>query len=379
LRAIFFLLFAGVGLFFPFLNVYYREIGLSGTQIGLISTVGPVVGIFGATVWGLLSDRFGRSRWVIALVGVGVIGSVLVLGEVHTFAGILAVATVYSFFSSAIFPLVDSITLSRLGAQSARYGQYRVWGSIGFIVAASSAGFFFQQAGLNKMFAGYAIIMGFFLLVMLSLPLKALKFQGSVLTGVGQMIRRSSWIVFAVCVFFTWIGYIGMLNFIGVALKALGGSESLIGLVNTIAAIAEIPVMLYSAQLLRKVGAARLIIFGAGFFALRLFLYSLIPAPEWAMAISLLNGLSYGFLWIGVVAYANDLAPANLKATAQSLTAAISSLASLTGGITGGWLFDQVGPLHLFQVLAAFCLIGLISFVGGRFFMARSRHGVTGS
>jgi hypothetical protein len=39
-RLLYFFFYAGMGMFFSFINVYYLEIGLSGVQIGLLSTIG---------------------------------------------------------------------------------------------------------------------------------------------------------------------------------------------------------------------------------------------------------------------------------------------------------------------------------------------------
>src|SRR5690606_39522282 len=45
------------------------------------------------------------------------------------------VMALHSFFWHAILPQFETITLAHLGAQSARYSQVRLWGSVGFILA----------------------------------------------------------------------------------------------------------------------------------------------------------------------------------------------------------------------------------------------------
>ena len=64
IRAFQFAFWGAVGFYFPFANVYYRTIGLSGTQIGLIGTLSALTAALGAVAWGLLHDRLGKSRLI---------------------------------------------------------------------------------------------------------------------------------------------------------------------------------------------------------------------------------------------------------------------------------------------------------------------------
>ena len=80
---------------------------------------------------------------------------------------------------------------------------------------------------------------------------------------------------------------------------------------------------------------------------------------------ALLQGASYGIFLISAVAYANELAPAALKSTAQGLLVSVMSLANLGAGLAGGWLLDHVGPRGLFLAMMCTCLAGLGVFVWG--------------
>jgi MFS family permease len=97
-----------------------------------------------------------------------------------------------------------------------------------------------------------------------------------------------------------------------------------------------------------------------------MFLYAIMPSFYWVLGIALLQGPSYVPFLVGSVAYANELAPADLKATSQGLLATILNLASLVGGFVCGWLFDQLGRQGLFAILGGICLTALLFFVGGQ-------------
>lgn len=180
------------------------------------------------------------------------------------------------------------------------------------------------------------------------------------------MVRQTPWVVFAASVFLLWVALVSVMNFLSVTLQGMGAPEGLIGLSWTTAAVAEIPVMLASAWLLRRIGPARLVAVGILGYAVRLTFFALMPSPYWAPAINALNGISYAPFWIGAVAYVSELAPESLKTTAQGMLASVMSLASIMGALLGGWLFDILGPTGMFGVMAGLCAAAFALFSVGQ-------------
>jgi MFS family permease len=366
LKALFFIYYAGIGQFFTFLNIYYRDIGLSGIQIGWLGTLVALIGIFSTTFWGMLSDKFGRPRWLFMVAFLGTVLGMLALSTVQTFPLILLITCLVSPFSMTLMPLLDSTALGVLGSDSDRYGTIRVWGSIGYIVTSSMAGFFYEWAGLRSMFFVFTALMTLAMVVSFGLPDLPVRLSGSPWGGLRQMVRQPRWVVLAGCAFFIWLAVTGMLNFLGVMLKGMGGTDGIIGITWTISALVELPGMALGALLLRRFGPRRLILAACGFYAARMFLYAFMPSPSWALWIGILNGISYVPFWVGAVAYATELAPVNLKATSQGLLFSVMNLASVVGGLASGWLFDKSGPAGLFGVMGSCCVAALILFAVGQ-------------
>ena len=296
----------------------------------------------------------------------GTILGTLALSAAQPFSWILIAACLFALFFNTLAPLIDSTALVLLGDQRQRYGTYRVWGSVGFIVTSTAAGFIYQQTGLHAMFAGFVVLMILGLLTALSLPDQKIHLSGSALGGVAQMIRKPQWLIFAGGAFFVWLAANGMLSFLGVTIKKMGGTDSLVGLAGTVAAIVEIPGMFFSDRLLRRFGSTRLMGIGIVGYMLRMFFYAMMPTPGWALAIATMNSVTYLPFWIGAVAYASDRAPENMKATSQGLLYSITSLASVVGGLGSGWLFDRAGPSGLFAALGVSCIIALVFFSMGQ-------------
>ncbi len=368
LKSLYFTIWAAIGAFWPFIFVYYRrEIGLSGTEIGLVVMASAATGTLAAPVWGMLNDRLGRTRLLLTIQALSLAVVGLILGQMHTFVGVLAMISLFTVFSSPIMPLLDSTTLGLLGERRDLYGAYRAWGTIGFVIACTLAGFLIERIGLGLIFPAYSIGVFVFWLLSLRLPDRRSS-QGRAIrrAGLGQIIRHRAWLLFAISVFILWFSVMGAFAFLGIVIVEMGGAQSLIGLASTIAALTEIPTFQYGSQLLRRFAAPRLLMIAIGVYALRLLLYAFMPAPSWVLWLALLQGASYGLFLISAVAYANELAPDELKSTAQGLLVSVMSLANLGAGLAGGWLLDHVGHRGLFLAMMGTCLVALGVLLLGR-------------
>ena len=375
MRVLYFLYFGALGGYWTYLNVYYKDIGLSGTQIGLVNTLSPLVSIFAATMWGMVNDRLGRPRAMLRIAIPGVIAACLGLSLAQNYSLIILCSCLMSFFLSAVIPLLDNTTLRLLGDQSDRYGQYRVAGSLGFIVTSLASGYLYEVTGLHTIFYTYVTAMVLFLAAASFLPNERVHIGGSVWGGLSKMVRQPAWLIFAASVLLLWISNNGAMNFIGITVQEMGGSDSMIGLVWMASAITEIPVMLTSDRLLRRFGSTALLVVSLSLFTLRGVLLALMPTPEWAPWVSALGGLSFSLCWVASVKYANESAPDHLKSTAQGLLFSIMNLAGMAGSLNAGWLYDNLGFRGLFWATAAFAAAGLLLFLIGRFALNRQAAG----
>ena len=58
---------AGIGSVLPYLVIYFKQLGLSPEQIGLISGMRPVVGFMSGPFWGSLGDRYRIRRFLLLM------------------------------------------------------------------------------------------------------------------------------------------------------------------------------------------------------------------------------------------------------------------------------------------------------------------------
>jgi MFS transporter, PPP family, 3-phenylpropionic acid transporter len=352
--------------YFPYINVYFRDIGLSGTQIGLIGMVSSLVAALGAMLWGVLTDRLGKPRLLFAICSLGSIVFVLLLGQTISFPWILLIIAFFSLFNRPIYTLVDTTTLQLLGEHRDRYGAYRVWGTLGFVAVNLVSGPLLQRTGLHTMF--YAFPLGILLFWLITTRLPDHPVRGAMpprSRDLWEMLRQPRWLLFAVTAFILWIPAMGGLGFVGVMARDMGASELQISWLSTIAAIAEVPLFLVGARALRKFGPTGLILLAIAAYSLRMFLYAVVPDVPSVLALSLLQSISYCPFLVGAIAYAHDLAPAHLKATSQGVLATILSLGSLAGTLLAGWLYDHVARSTMYTTFGLVALLALLIFATG--------------
>ena len=375
---LFFLMYAGTGIYFTFFAVYLRSEGLSGTEIGLINMVGGIVAFFSSTLWGFWSDRSGKPRVLLAVASAGNAVTTLLFPFFHSFWGFLILGSIFPFFNVAIVTLMDSNLLVLLGKNRGDYGRYRLGGTFGYIFTTLTAGLVFQKFSLSLMFPMYALISAVFAVFALTLQDIAVE-RGKTNRSpraIFLMMRQPAWLVFAITVFLTWIAGSGAISFLGITLKSMGAEDILIGIVAASAAIFEIPFMAYNSWFIRKLGAYKMLFLSLIGYVARVGLYSLMPAPAWGIAVNALNGVSYVWLWNASITYANELAPDELKATAQGLFVSTTALAAVVSAPLSGRLFDSLGPPGMFQFMSVVALIGVFVFwFGGRVSKRRGNEG----
>ena len=362
-KAFYFCFYAAGSSLLPFLALYYRGLGLSGAEIGLLVGISPVVTLLAAPFWGALADGTGRHRAVLTTTVIGSMLMIALLSQASALMWLVPIVVAYAFFAAPIMPLVDNGVMEMLGDRRELYGRQRVWGAIGWGLAAAAAGVLIDRFGLGIAF--YAFI--FFFVILLAVSTRLRVSAGNIgqpfWQGVRQLTTNRPLMVFLLTVLFAGIGSGIVNNYVFLFLADLGADRALMGFSQTVATLSEMPVFFFSAVLLRRFGARWLLLLALGAYVVRLLAYTLLP-PVWlVLPINLLHGLTFSALWVAGVSYANEVAPKGMGATAQGLfTGVTMGLGSAGGALLGGAFYDTLGPIVMFRTAAVLVLVGLIFF-----------------
>ena len=140
LSSFYFCYYFFVGLFVPYWGIYLKSLSFNALQIGALLSLFQISRIFAPNVLGWVADQSGEYiKWIKIS---SFFGFIIFMGIFwsNTFVNIFVVMMAMSIFTSSTLPLAESLTLAHLKANKAdsKYSYIRLWGSIGFIVAALS-------------------------------------------------------------------------------------------------------------------------------------------------------------------------------------------------------------------------------------------------
>lgn len=365
--AYYYFFFGAVGAYFPFVGLFYQQLGLSGLQIGLLAGIGPLCNLTAGTLWSSLADRFRLHRPLLAALSFAPILPGLLAPLTTDFSALAALALAANFFASGLGPLIDSAALELVEGTKQSYGDLRLWGTLGYISHVLLVGWAVQTLGPAWLFYVYAISLGMAGLVALGLPARQRILRTTYSAGLRRLLTQPSFSLFLAGSLVSGAAVYAAFSFYSIHLQTLGGAATLVGYANALSALSELPVLRYSQKLLRWLGAWGSMVLGGLTYAVRWALVGIAGQPLGVLLTQALHGPSFGAFLVGSVAYADERAPVGLNATAQALlTAASFGLGAALGAGLGGWAFDALGAGSFFFAAAATNLAGLLFLVAAR-------------
>src|SRR5215813_7613725 len=105
------LLFGGIAFIGPFMVLYYQSLGFSGTEIGLLTGVTPVVVLLGTPLWTGLADTIHKHRLLMSVSLLGGSIAIFALSFTTGFALIFLNAIIFFAFFSPATAFADSATM----------------------------------------------------------------------------------------------------------------------------------------------------------------------------------------------------------------------------------------------------------------------------
>ena len=362
-QALYCFYYMALGSYMPFINLYYERLGLSGVQIGTLAALPVFVTATITFIWAAVADTFRLHRVILRTAFL--LASVVAywLSQAKHFVALIPWVFAYAIVTSPISPLLDSNALEVAKEHQRSYGGLRVWGSIGWAVSTWLVGLLIESQGIRWFFYSYIVLMTVAFVFSLFQPARNLVQRSSLIHGLRELFQVD-FLLFLISAFLLTTASGGVNSFFSLYLNGIGATGGQIGFSWALATVSELPVMLLSAVMLRRIGADGLLIMAFLVFILRWLLYSVIDVPLWALLVQLLHGLSFAAFLVGGVTFVSERTPPGLSATAQAIYSTVTfGLASITGSMIGGYLYDNVGMQNFFRIFSLVGIAGLTIFL----------------
>lgn len=350
--------FAAIGAAYPYLPVFYRDLGLTFEEIGVLTAIQAATQLALGPVWGGLVDRFPRVGLTLPLAAAVAAAGGFILFLATDFSSSLAGSMLLFAGLAGIGPTLDARTLETLGpAGRDRFGQVRAFGSLAFVIVALLVGVLLEAQGSRSLFWVYLPALIGTVLVTSTIRRRGTNRSISMLRGAGQILGAPGMLVFFGGFTIVWTSLTAMNAFYSIQVVALGGSTALVGITWAFGAIIEVPLMYAFPRLGARFGTERLLVFGALMFSLRGILGAIAIDPIMLVLIAPLEGLGFACAFVGGVTVLAARLPISLGGTAQGLFSASAGLATIIGSVVGGTIAGAIGIPGMF---AASALIGLV-------------------
>lgn len=359
-------LFLVFGVQVPYLSVWLDGKGLTASEIAIVTSTPYFIRLLVTPGLALAADHVGNHRAMVVALSWCALVLALALSGAGGFWPIFFTAMPFIIAVMTIMPLTETIAVGAVISHGLDYGRIRLWGSVAFIVVGLLGGVLVD--GLGSGIAIWLIVAGALATVAAAqfLPQPPQPAEPArrahpklAIDDARRLIANPVFLLFLLTIgsvhgshgmFYTF----GALNW-----RAEGVSTTWVGVLWAIALVSEILLFAYSGPVVRRIGAAGLLVIGAGAAVVRWGLMAF-ALPLWVLApLQVLHAATYGAAHLGAIHFIARAAPAPTAGTAQALYATIAAGVMLGAAtMLSGELYAKFGG-HAYLAMSAMGGVGL--------------------
>jgi len=426
------LLFGSIGAIAPFAALWMDHAGIEASMIGAIVAAPSVAMLLTTMALGRWADRLTDRRqaiifgnWIVLIV------QLVLFATTNTWV-VLCVWLVSGVVMYAKVPITDASALSltrRLGSDFARI---RVFGSLGFVLVLTLAGYLYELLGIHVLVVGMLLMNVLRLLAAYQLPSqprarttssdssfresstpessasesslsessssegsapessapessspkRSLLKCSSQTSDPDRATERGSNPLYQPAILLTLLGSAminashAMVNTYGILLWTQDGlSESLASQAIGVGVVVEVAMMWWFKSMTRNVSARACLLVAAICGLLRWSLLAGEPSIALIFIAQALHGITFGVMFLASASFISRRVPDESAALGQSLLAIITTACMATATFGSGQLFDTWNG-SLYWIMALMCGLSMLCIAGSYWFKLGDTHDV---
>jgi PPP family 3-phenylpropionic acid transporter len=360
-----------LGIFWPYFSLYLRSVGLGPAEVTQVMALYPVMGLVAPPLFGLVSDARRARGWMLRIVSaVTLIGfaAFFVAGS-HRLALYLSLG-LFAFCRAPILPLTDASAFEAARRYGGSYGRMRVWGSVGFLIAALITGALVDARGQAMVLPATCVSLGLAAGASWLMPAPPPEARPQAFAATLRLLRMPDlwWLLAA-----AMLGQLATAAYdagFSMHLRALGHPSRFVGIAWAVGVGAEVVFMMTQGALFRRVQPSSAFAFALGTATVRWALLSYVTSSTVILILQPLHAITFGCFYTAGVTLMRDRGGADAPAAAQGLYASALGLGSMIGMWATGRLLEQGGGTLVYRCAAAAALLGTVAAVG---FVRRGR------
>ena len=361
LMQLFYLIFyMGIGIYTTYITVFFRQMGLSSSEIGLIQGIGPVVSMIGLTLSGSLSDKSGKMNIVLSASFLLSAVCDIFFTVNPVFLSLLFVNTLYTFASSPLLQLSDAFAADNCNKESFPFNKVKIFGTVGYASVVLLSGYILKD-NVSLMF----LIQGIIFLVSSVLAFKIpdrRTIEEPAKNSYFSVLKSKELFVLYVANLLVYIPISYYNSFFPIFIQDLaGGNLTSVSWSNFLALISEFPFLIFAFSVCKKLGTKKVLLISCMLMTFRWIVIAFSVNPTLSMIVNMLKGASDIVFVYCTTEILNRTLDDKLKGTGQALLGILTyGVARITGNWAGGILTDIFSIRNVFLICSAFPLIAFL-------------------
>ncbi|NOU93096.1 MFS transporter [Paenibacillus sp. LMG 31456] len=362
-----FVVYGAIAIYSTFFALYLQNLGISKIQIGLLVSGGPLIGLVANPLWAYFADKIRNNKRILIICLVGNFICMQFVFLTNNYVWIYSIMLFFFAFQSPLFTQSNSLILNVIDGTKHKFGEVRVWGSLGWAFIAVAVGPIIGWLGIRQLWIVFDFMMLFAIYFTFLLPSGNERGLKEKFTNKGylQVFKNKYYITFVALGVLISIPNSINLTFISIYILDLGGSSTIVGWSAFATAILEVPVFLFLDRYLKKESSTMLgwVIIIAMLFSLRWLLMSYAASAIQVVFIQLLHSVTFGGYYYMGTQLTSHLVPSQYRSSGQAIYGLTwGGVSGIVAGVIGGWMFENLGPKTLYQICFGLTIIGVFGF-----------------
>lgn len=345
------------------------------SEIGVILAIECIASVFSQTILGSFADRHKNillKYIVIAVLIVSFIANLLLMFMPSTFWIVALIFTLIGMSEYSATSLINSLAIQFVNIGiPINFGLARGVGSFSYAIAGLMPGKLVVRFGAESVLPVHGL---FLLLVIIAVLLfnKPNKIQKNEFIEIEKInenvdklwvmiLGNKSLFYFLISIILVFISHGMLANFLPQIIEHVGGNSGDYGTAIFLAAMSEIPTMVFFSFFMKKTTSGKLVILSFFFFFMKSLLFFFSNTVSQIFAFQMLQILGYGLFVPASVYYVNEIVLENEKIKGQSLVTVASMGVGITiGNLLGGVMLDKFGVPTLLIFSTIFSFLGFL-------------------
>jgi PPP family 3-phenylpropionic acid transporter len=345
LRLYYFITFASMGLYLPFFPTWLRARGFVSWQMGTIMAIMPVCQMISPAIVGMIADKLAlRGR----MMTVCCVTTALGLSAFTASAGLLeAVPFLLACFFMLAFALMRSpiVGLADVLAMEIApdYGRMRLFGSMGFMVAALLGGRLLDPTHPTALPGAVAGLIWLLTIVSLLLPKTSSLPPRPALSDARALLSQTAYRRLVLTMMFIFGGMTAYDLCLTLRLRELSASGTEVGLFWSVATCSEVILLFFAGRFINRVGPGKLLTFALVVATGRWLFLSQAEDLTLMLLLQPVHAIVFGLMWVSSIAVLKREVGEKGTATAQGLFSSFVALGAAIGLSSWGTVYDAIG------------------------------------